>query len=125
MVSRKKSENVGKSNIWLYVGVFTTLVVIAFVAFSNDLLPLASASPPRQSSRMHNKPTVVSSKGGSEQNAGSSPSSKVSKKKGVPTYEEYIAQSIANNWKPADPVEKLEATVLKYGQVLRIFFFLI
>jgi hypothetical protein len=38
----------------------------------------------------------------------------------IPTYEEYVAKSLENKWAPADPVEKLEATIAKYGQVLKL-----
>ena len=33
-------------------------------------------------------------------------------------YEQFIAASLKNGWTPADPVEKLSATVAKFGQVL-------
>lgn len=36
----------------------------------------------------------------------------------VPTYDEYVALSIQNNWHPSDPVEKLMSTIQKYGQVI-------
>ena len=35
----------------------------------------------------------------------------------VMSYEEYIVVSKKNGWLPVDPVEKLEATIVKFGQV--------
>lgn len=33
-------------------------------------------------------------------------------------YEQFVASSLKNGWTPTDPVEKLSATVAKFGQVL-------
>jgi hypothetical protein len=36
---------------------------------------------------------------------------------GIPSYDEFVANSIAHKWEPSDPVKKLESTITRYKQV--------
>jgi hypothetical protein len=36
---------------------------------------------------------------------------------GIPSYDEFVSNSIAHKWEPSDPVKKLEYTITRYKQV--------
>lgn len=39
---------------------------------------------------------------------------------GIPTYEEYVRMATAENWHPADPIQKLESTIKNFARVSEV-----
>jgi hypothetical protein len=117
-MAKKSKEPVQKKGTNVFFGVLIAAIAIAAVYVTLQQ-PAASVTKDDTTAATTQAPKV-------EKEAVSADPVKVNAKEkkdavrssgDVPTYEEYIAKSIENKWTPSDPVEKLEATIAKYGQV--------
>lgn len=120
-MGKKSKESVPKKGSSVLFGIGIAAVAIAGVYLAMQQPGPSVGMSDAKTAKMATTTTHKATKEDASANSASMPAKEkkdtVRSASDIPTYEEYIAKSVENKWAPVDPVEKLEATIAKYGQV--------